>query len=62
MLNEAHRAESHCLKCDTCDAYPCLVHAKADAEVIAVRPALKHSNITLLTNAEVVQLKTSPSK
>jgi choline dehydrogenase-like flavoprotein len=61
MLNEAHRAESHCLKCDTCDGYPCLVHAKADAEVIAVRPALKHSNVTLLTNAEVVQLKTSPS-
>jgi len=61
MLNEAHRAESHCLKCDTCDGYPCLVHAKADAEVIAVRPALKHSNVTLLTNAEVIQLKTSPS-
>jgi len=61
MLNEAHRAESHCLKCDTCDGYPCLVHAKADAEVIAVRPALKHSNVTLLTNAEVIHLKTSPS-
>ena len=61
MLNEAHRAESHCLKCDTCDGYPCLVHAKADAEVIAVRPALRHSNVTLLTNAEVTQLKTSPS-
>jgi choline dehydrogenase-like flavoprotein len=61
MLNEANRAESHCLKCDTCDGYPCLVHAKADAEVIAVRPALTHSNVTLLTNAEVVQLKTSAS-
>jgi choline dehydrogenase-like flavoprotein len=61
MLNEANRAESHCLKCDTCDGYPCLVHAKADAEVIAVRPALSHANVTLLTNAEVVQLKTSPS-
>jgi choline dehydrogenase-like flavoprotein len=52
---------SHCLKCDTCDGYPCLVHAKADAEVIAVRPALRHPNVSLLTNAEVVQLKTSPS-
>lgn len=61
MLNEAYRAESHCLKCDTCDGYPCLVHAKADAEVVAVRPALKYANVTLLTNAEVVQLKTSPS-
>jgi choline dehydrogenase-like flavoprotein len=61
MLNEACRAESHCLKCDTCDGYPCLVHAKADAEVIAVRPALKYPNVSLLTNAEVTQLKTSPS-
>lgn len=61
MLNEAHRAESHCLKCETCDGYPCLVHAKADAEVIGVRPALAHSNVTLLTNAEVVKLETTPS-
>ena len=61
MLNEADRPKSHCLKCDTCDGYPCLVHAKADAEVIAVRPALLHSNVTLLTNAEVIQLKTSSS-
>jgi choline dehydrogenase-like flavoprotein len=61
LLNEEHRAESHCLKCDTCDGYPCLVHAKADAEVIAVRPALKYPNVSLLVNAEVTQLKTSPS-
>jgi choline dehydrogenase-like flavoprotein len=61
MLNEADRPKSHCLKCSTCDGYPCLVHAKADAEVIAVRPALLHSNVTLLTNAEVIQLKTSAS-
>ena len=34
-----------------CDGFPCLVHAKSDAEVIAVRPALEHPNVTLLTNA-----------
>jgi choline dehydrogenase-like flavoprotein len=61
MLNEAHRAESHCIKCDTCDGYPCLVHAKADAEVVAVRPALKSANVTLLLNSEVINLETSPS-
>jgi choline dehydrogenase-like flavoprotein len=61
LLNEEHRAESNCLKCDTCDGYPCLVHAKADAEVIAVRPALKYPNVTLLVNSEVTCLKTSPS-
>jgi choline dehydrogenase-like flavoprotein len=61
MLDETNRAASHCLKCNTCDGYPCLVHAKADAEVIAVRPALLHANVTLLTNAEVIQLTTSAS-
>ena len=61
LLNEAWRAESKCIKCDTCDGYPCLVHAKADAEVIAVRPALEHPNVTLLAKAEVLQLKTGPS-
>jgi choline dehydrogenase-like flavoprotein len=61
MLDESNRPRSHCLKCDTCDGYPCLAHAKADAEVIAVRPALRHPNMSLLTRAEVTALRTSPS-
>ena len=32
-----------------CDGFPCLVHAKSDAEVMGVRPALEHANVTLLT-------------
>jgi choline dehydrogenase-like flavoprotein len=35
------------------------VHAKSDAEVLAVRPALEHPNVTLLTNAEAVRLETN---
>jgi choline dehydrogenase-like flavoprotein len=34
------------------------VHAKSDAEVIAVRPALDHDNVSILVNAEVVKLET----
>jgi choline dehydrogenase-like flavoprotein len=34
------------------------VHAKSDAEVLGVRPALEHANVTLLTNAEAVRLET----
>ena len=34
------------------------MHAKSDAEVIAVRPALEHPNVTLLTGAEAVRLET----
>jgi choline dehydrogenase-like flavoprotein len=56
LLDEANRAQSACIRCTWCDGYPCLVHAKSDAETIAVRPALAHSNVTLLVNAEVVQL------
>src|SRR5262249_58176812 len=61
LLNEQHRAESTCIRCQTCDGYPCLVHAKSDAEVICVRPALQHPNVTLLTHAPALRLNTSPS-
>jgi choline dehydrogenase-like flavoprotein len=61
MLNEADARNSPCIRCDSCDGFPCLVHAKADAEVIAVRPALEHPNVTLVTNAEVQRLETSAS-
>jgi choline dehydrogenase-like flavoprotein len=61
MLDEAHRAMSTCIRCTWCDGYPCLVHAKSDAESIAVRPALGSPNVTLLVNAEVVKLETDPS-
>ena len=51
MLNEGNMPYSRCVRCATCDGFPCLVHAKSDAEVMAVRPALEHDNVTLLTNA-----------
>jgi choline dehydrogenase-like flavoprotein len=37
------------------------VHAKSDAEVIAVRPVLGRDNITLVTGAEVTRLETDPT-
>ncbi len=61
LLNEADRPRSACIRCATCDGYPCLVHAKSDAEVIAVRPLLDRSNVTLLTGAEVTRLETDGS-
>ena len=60
-LNEAQAFLSECIRCETCDGHPCLVHAKADAEVMGVRPAMQHSNVTLLTEARVKQLHTSSS-
>jgi choline dehydrogenase-like flavoprotein len=61
MLDEARPPFSACVRCGTCDGFPCLVHAKSDAEVLGVRPALEHPNVTLLTNAEAVRLETSPA-
>ncbi|HET9322367.1 MAG TPA: GMC family oxidoreductase [Gaiellaceae bacterium] len=57
-LNESNMPYSICVRCATCDGFPCLVHAKSDAEVLGVRPALEHSNVTLLTNTRVVKLET----
>jgi choline dehydrogenase-like flavoprotein len=58
MLNEQNAPYSTCIRCKDCDGFPCLVHAKSDAEVIAVRPALQYPNVTLLTNAKVIKLNT----
>lgn len=61
MLDESDVLRSACIRCQNCDRFPCLLHAKADAEIVAVRPALKHENVTLLTGATAVGLKTSSS-
>jgi choline dehydrogenase-like flavoprotein len=59
MLNEGNMPYSACVRCSTCDGFPCLVHAKSDAEVLGVRPALEHPNVTLLTNSKAVRLETN---
>ena len=59
MLDERNMPYSTCIRCQTCDGFPCLVHAKSDAEVVAVRPALEFPNVTLLRNAKAVKLETN---
>ena len=58
MLDEKRPELSACIRCATCDGFACLVHAKSDADVIAVRPALQHDNLTLIRNARVRRLET----
>jgi choline dehydrogenase-like flavoprotein len=58
MLKEDDPRRSRCIRCGTCDGFPCLVQAKSDAHVCAVEPALEHPNVTLLTNAKVTRLET----
>jgi choline dehydrogenase-like flavoprotein len=60
MLDEGNRT-SRCIRCNTCDGFPCLLNAKADAQVCCVEPALAHPNVTLLTEAKVNRLQTNGS-
>lgn len=57
--NVADPSQGPCIRCDTCDPYPCLVDAKCDAQTACVDPALAYDNVTLLTNALVTRLLTS---
>ena len=61
MLDEQNMAYSTCIRCQTCDGFPCLMHAKSDAETVAVRPALEFPNVTLLRNAKALKLQTNAS-
>src|SRR6476620_9980161 len=57
-LLEGDKPNSVCIRCATCDGFPSLVLGKSDAEVFGVRPALKHPNVTLLTNARATRVTT----
>lgn len=57
-LNPSHlpvaidlRENGRCVRCKTCDGFPCKVDGKGDADVCCVRPALESPNIELLTRA-----------
>lgn len=60
-LNEVNRVLSNCVRCNTCDGFPCMVNAKADADVNCIRPSMGYDNLRLITEAKVLRLHTSPS-
>jgi choline dehydrogenase-like flavoprotein len=61
MLDEQRPDTSPCIRCNTCDGFACLLHAKSDAQVVCVDPALQYPNVTLLTNGYVERLETTAS-
>ena len=61
QLDEKNPIKSPCIRCNTCDGFPCLVSAKADAQVLCVDEAVKFPNVTLLTNSLVKRLATDPT-
>ena len=60
-LNAADSEASACIRCSTCDGFPCLLDAKADAHVTCMRPALAYPRVTLETGCFVTRIETSAS-
>ncbi|MCH9630776.1 MAG: Paromamine 6'-oxidase [Chlamydiia bacterium] len=60
-LKEKDMLNSLCVRCETCDGYPCLVKAKSDAQHICLDKVLKNENVTLITEARVSKLVTDES-
>lgn len=58
-LNEVDKTLGACIRCDSCDGFPCLVQGKADAEINGIEPV--RDRVTLLTNAKATRLLTDAS-
>ncbi len=50
---EGDPEHSPCVRCPTCDGFPCLLHAKGDAEICGIQPALESPDVRLLTGQRV---------
>jgi choline dehydrogenase-like flavoprotein len=49
-----------CVLCDTCNSFPCKIHAKSDADVCCIR-RIESETVTLWRNAEALTLETDSS-
>jgi choline dehydrogenase-like flavoprotein len=52
--------DNGCRLCNTCNSFPCRIEMKSDAEVCGVRPAIRHANVEMWTNAMAQRLFTNP--
>jgi choline dehydrogenase-like flavoprotein len=48
-----------CVLCNTCNSFACKVHAKSEADICCVRPAIQQPTVTLWTNATATRLLTN---
>jgi choline dehydrogenase-like flavoprotein len=55
------RAGGSCIRCATCDGFPCRVDAKSDAETCGVDPAIASGHARLLTGMRVRRIVTDAS-
>jgi choline dehydrogenase-like flavoprotein len=55
------REGGRCIRCKTCDGFPCKLEAKADAEVCGVVPALESPDMEMLTRTYARRILTDKS-
>lgn len=55
------RDGGRCVRCKTCDGFPCQVLAKREADVCCVRPAIASPHVTLWTRTKALRILTNPS-
>jgi choline dehydrogenase-like flavoprotein len=55
------RPEGACIRCSTCDGFPCAFDAKGDSDTCALRPAIATGNVRLLTGTRVTRICTDSS-
>ncbi len=56
-----YRPGGRCVRCRTCDAFPCLAGAKSDSEVCGVRPSLASDRVELWTRTMARRIVTERS-
>lgn len=54
------RQGGRCIRCKTCDSFPCLLDAKGDAEICAMRPALESDHVRLCHRTKVTRMVAGP--
>ncbi|MCX6413422.1 MAG: GMC family oxidoreductase N-terminal domain-containing protein, partial [Actinobacteria bacterium] len=47
-----------CIRCSTCDGFPCRLGAKSDAETCALGPAMMGGHVRLLTGVRIDSIET----
>lgn len=57
--NDTNPSTNPCIRCHTCDGFPCLKDAKADAHITCIQRALQYPNLSLLTGVKVTKLHTN---
>lgn len=55
------RPGGRCIRCGTCDGFPCRWDAKSDAEICALDPAVATGRVTVVEGAYVDRLETDTS-